>query len=126
MCDLFYLVEHPVCNVVVEAVGTKIKVIVERRLRGQLNHHAEGAEDHTHQGHYTRVIKVAHDSKLLTKVLVLLEEDVLLVWPSEHLHCHWNVIICPPVNLKKEDFTSLKQYNNFMQRQLTFNFDMGI
>jgi len=93
-----------VCNVVVEAVGTKVKVIVERRLRGQLNHHAEGAEDHTHQGHYTRVIKVAHDSKFLTKVLVLLEEDVLLVWPSEHLHCHWNVIIRSPVNLQKKIF----------------------
>jgi len=84
--------------------GQKVKVIIERRLRGQLNHHAEGAEDHTHQGHYTRVIKVAHDGQLLTKVLVLLEEDVLLVWPSEHLHCHWNVIICSPVNLQKEDF----------------------
>ena len=86
-----------------EAVGTKVKMVCERALRCQLHHHAEGAECDANQGDDPRVVQVAHDGQLLTKVLVLLQENIMFVWSLEYLHCHRISIIRSQVYLQSKE-----------------------
>ena len=88
-------------NLVLEALGAKVKMVCERALRCQLHHHAEGAECDTNQGDDPRVVQVAHDGQLLTKVLVLLQDNVMFVRSLKYLHCHRTPIICSQVHLQR-------------------------